>query len=116
MLSVVRIVVIEWKILIKNRRVIEMIERKKEYDELMKDISDSIDYATYTKVFCENDLRYCKRRLTYLLESNREKEVEFEKLLDRYIYAENFLKEIVEYIEILEDRKKMYEGFAFLTR
>lgn len=93
-----------------------MIERKKEYDELMKDILDSIDYATYTKVFCENDLRYCKRRLTYLLESNREKEVEFEKLLDRYIYAENFLKEIVEYIEELENRKKMYEGFAFLKR
>ncbi|WP_413505829.1 hypothetical protein [Brochothrix thermosphacta] len=35
-------------------------ERKKEYDELMKDISDSIDYATYTKVFCENELKYCK--------------------------------------------------------
>lgn len=91
-------------------------EHKKEYDELMKDISDSIDFATYTKVFCENDLRYCKCRLSYLLESNREKEVEFEKLLDRYIYAENFLKETVEYIEKLEDRKKMYKGFAFLTR
>lgn len=91
-------------------------ERKKEYDELMKDISDSIDYVTHATVFYEGELKYCKRRLTYLLESNREKEVEFEELLDRYIYAENFFKETVEYIEKLENRKKMYEGFAFLTR
>ena len=91
-------------------------ERKKEYDELMKDISDSIDYVTHAKVFYEGELSYCKSRFSYLLESNREKEVEFEELLDRYIYAENFLKEIVEYIEKLENRKKMYEGFAFLKR
>ena len=82
----------------------------------MKDILDSIDYVTHAKVFYENELKYCKRRLTYLFDSNREKEVEFEELLDRHIYAENFLEEIVEYIKELENRKKMYEGFAFLTR